>query len=99
MRIEKIELEKHFEVLGSENRHPCLTMYLPDNTFLDRKRKRPAVIICPGGAYIDLSDRESEPIALHFLPEGYNVFVLTYTNAPHRFPTQLREVAAAMELI
>ena len=47
MRIEKIELEKHFEVLGSENRHPCLTMYLPDNTFLDRKRKRPAVIICP----------------------------------------------------
>ena len=38
-------------------------------------------------------------MALHFLPEGYNVFVLTYSVAPHRFPTQLREVAAAMELI
>ena len=36
---------------------------------------------------------------LKFLPEGYNVFQLTYSVAPHGFPVQLREVAAAMELI
>ena len=59
----------------------------------------PAVLICPGGGYVMCSQRESEPVALNFLPEGYNVFVLTYSVAPHRFPTQLREVAAAMELI
>jgi len=46
-----------------------------------------------------VSQREAEAIAVHFLPEGYNVFVLTYSVHPHGFPTQLREVAAAMELI
>lgn len=96
MRIEKIELEKHFEVLGSENRHPCLTMYLPDNTFLDRKRKRPAVIICPGGAYIDLSDRESEPIALYFMSRGFAAFVLNYSTSPYHFPAQLLEGMASV---
>lgn len=45
------------------------------------------------------SQRESEPIALQFLPQGYNVFTITYSVAPHCFPTQLREVAALMELI
>ena len=53
----------------------------------------------PGGGYGFCSEREGEPIALHFLTEGFNVFVLTYSVSPNRFPTQLREVAAAMELI
>ena len=46
-----------------------------------------------------VSQREAEPIALKFLEAGYNVFVVTYSTAPHRFPQQLLEVAAAMELI
>ena len=46
-----------------------------------------------------VSQREEEPIALHFLSEGYNVFVLAYFVAPHHFPVQLRQVAAAMEII
>ena len=45
------------------------------------------------------SQREAEPIAFHFLPQGYNVFIIRYSVAPHRFPNQLREVAAVMELI
>lgn len=45
------------------------------------------------------SQRESEPIAVHFLPDGYNVFILHYSTAPNRFPTQLLEVAATMDLI
>lgn len=36
---------------------------------------------------------------MNFLPDGFNVFVLNYSVAPHRYLTQLREVAAAMELI
>ena len=45
------------------------------------------------------SERESEPIAFHFLPEGYNVFVLKYSVRPHTFPTQILEVAALLELL
>ena len=57
------------------------------------------MVVCPGGGYSMCSQREAEPIALHFLPEGFNVFILKYTCAPAKFPTQLREVAAVMELI
>lgn len=41
--------------------------------------KRPAVIICPGGAYITCSDREAEPVALRFSSMGYQTFVLRYS--------------------
>ena len=45
------------------------------------------------------SQREAEPVALNFLPEGYNVFILNYSVAPNKFPCQLCEVAALIELI
>ena len=40
--------------------------------------RRPAVLICPGGAYLSCSDREGEPIALAFSAMGYQAFVLRY---------------------
>ena len=60
---------------------------------------RPCLVICPGGGYQYCSQREAEPIALHFLPEGFHVFILNYSTEPHRYPTQLREAAGCMELI
>lgn len=101
MTYEKVHLNQIFPQLGLNCADPTLELYLPYN-MSEMKRegqKRPCMVILPGGAYAFCSQRESEPIALHFLPEGYNVFVLTYSVAPHRFPTQLREVAAALELI
>ena len=65
----------------------------------DSALRRPAVVICPGGGYQYCSQREAEPIALHFLPEGFHVFILNYSTEPHRYPTQLREAAGCMELI
>lgn len=41
--------------------------------------KRPGVIICPGGGYFNLSDREAEPIALAFNAMGYHAFILRYS--------------------
>lgn len=41
--------------------------------------KRPAVLICPGGAYMNCSDQEGEPIALKFMAMGYHAFVLRYS--------------------
>ena len=39
---------------------------------------RPAVIVCPGGAYAYCSDREADPVALAFFARGFHSFVLYY---------------------
>lgn len=40
---------------------------------------RRAMIVCPGGGYGFLSDREGEPVALQYFAKGLNVFVLRYS--------------------
>ena len=42
-------------------------------------RLLPAMIICPGGGYGMVSDREGEPVAKEYFSAGYHVFVLTYS--------------------
>lgn len=98
---EKLYLKDYYSFLGEDGRNPYLETYLPFNlTEMHREnRKRPCMVVCPGGGYGMCSQRESEPVALKFLADGYNVFVINYSVAPHRFPCQLREVAAVMELI
>lgn len=64
--------------------------------FLKDNQKRPAVVICPGGAYDHLSVRESTPIAKHFNDAGYHAFVLNYSVAPHaKHPQALLDLARA----
>ncbi len=101
MKYQKIHLKEHFPFLGENGCDPTVETYLPYNmTEMNRQdEKRPCLVVCPGGGYGFCSQRESEPIALNFLPKGYNVFVITYSCNPNKFPTQLREVAAVMELI
>lgn len=94
-------LREFFPALAQADSQATVTAYLPDNlTEMGRGSvRRPCLVICPGGAYQDCSQREAEPVALHFLPEGFHVFVLNYSTAPHRYPAQLREVAGCLELI
>ena len=101
MKHEILHLKDYFPFLGDDGRDPTVEMYLPYNmSEMGREKdKRPCMVVCPGGGYGFCSQREAEPIALQFLPQGYNVFTITYSVAPHRFPTQLLEVAALMELI
>ena len=101
MVTERIYLKDVFPFLGEDGRNPYMDTYLPYNmTEMHRgNQKRPCMVVCPGGGYGMCSQREGEPIALKFLEDGYNVFVVYYSVAPHRFPNQLREVAAVMELI
>lgn len=57
-----------------------LTGYLQDFTQDGGIRNiRPTVVICPGGAYRFRSERERDPVALHFLAMSYNVFILDYS--------------------
>lgn len=68
-----------------------LTAYiLADSPELLNGKKRPAVLVCPGGAYLTCSDREAEPVALRFAAMGYHAFVLRYSTyfegKPDPFP-------------
>lgn len=101
MRLETVCLKDYFPALGEDGCDATVTMYLPDNlAALDREnQKRPCIILCPGGGYRIVCPRESEPVAFHLLPEGFNVFILNYSVYPHIFPKAIREVAAVVELI
>ena len=73
---------------------PCrIRAYLhEDSPEMDGHTARPAMIVVPGGAYFFTSDREADPIALEFLAQGYQVFLLRYSIAPARYPTALLEL-------
>lgn len=62
--------------------------------------KRPLILICPGGGYYNLSDREAEPIALKFNAEGYHAIVLRYSIKDNaKMPKPLIDIAETMLLI
>lgn len=56
-----------------------LTAYAFTNIGDHQTAPRRAVVVCPGGGYHFLSEREAEPIAKKFLAAGLNVFILRYT--------------------
>lgn len=64
--------------LREDNPDITLTTYLWDMSPVLTQQPRPAVLICPGGGYNHLSDREAEPIALRFMAMGYQAFVVRY---------------------
>ena len=74
-----------------------LDVYIPEVTDeIDGDIRRPAVVICPGGGYQLLSRREAEPVAVRFAAAGFNIFVLWYRFAPHRYPLPQQDAAAAV---
>lgn len=75
MRIERIELPS----AGYGAKAAALTAYVQDNVGAQAARRRPGVVICPGGGYEFCSDLEWEPVALAFLARGCQAFVLDYT--------------------
>ncbi len=101
MLHETLHLKNIYPALTKISNDPTLTTYLPYNQAEMgwQNEKHPAVLVCPGGGYSWCSTREDEPVALKLLSWGYRVFVLNYSCAPCHFPTQLCEVAAAMDLI
>lgn len=79
-----------FEALGAQVRG-CLQ---EDYDTLVAHKVRPAVVICPGGAYRWRSPREKDPPAFEFLSMGYQVFILEYSCGPQAGEYRpLRELA------
>ncbi|MEZ3454755.1 MAG: alpha/beta hydrolase [Oscillospiraceae bacterium] len=76
-----------------------LKTYIIDSSEQMKYNKRPLVLICPGGGYGFVSDREAEVMALQFTAMGYHAAVLTYSTYPVRYPAQILEVAQVWKLI
>ncbi len=73
-----------------------LELYLTDNRAVEPDRRRPLVLVFPGGAYAWRSDREAEPVALRLLALGVQAAVVRYSVAPARYPQALEEAAEAV---
>lgn len=101
MNNKTIKLREKFSGLdGFGDFQPTLTAYCPDNSpEIDAERRRIPVIVCPGGGYSMVSDREAEPVALKFAAMGMNAFVLRYSVVPERYPAALLQAAAAVAYV
>ncbi len=73
----EMKVEKH--VFPGSSQDYYRSYLIEDSEELHHGMKRPAVIVCPGGGYVFLSDREDEPVALTFLSMGCQAFSLHYS--------------------
>ncbi len=94
---------RHEKILLFEGKSDVyLEMYLlPDQIDYRPIAPRPAVVICPGGGYSSHLEAEAEPLALHFLASGYQVFVVYYGigSGAALFPGPFLDVAKAIALV
>lgn len=68
--------------------------------FIAEGENRPAVVICPGGAYSFLAyDQEGYDCGEWFRSLGISAFVLTYRLAPDHYPCQLMDVQRAIRYL
>lgn len=96
MNTEIIDLYEKNNVPRNGATGGYLHSYVPNRSKETVKKTHPAIIICAGGAYRFLSDREDEPIALRFAVLGYCAFTLEYTvNAAYPVPLIEACMAAA----
>jgi acetyl esterase/lipase len=67
-------------VKNFSNPNVTLTGYIHDKSGeMSNADIRPAMLVFPGGGYMICSDREADPVALAYLTEGYNTFILRYS--------------------
>ncbi len=93
MLFERIEMQGAGDV--------SLCAYILDSSGeMPNMAKRPAILVCPGGGYHFCSDREAEPVAMEFMTQGYNAFVLRYSvKEASEWPNPLTDAENAMEII
>lgn len=85
------------QVIAKNGALATVTAYLPTHfAGFGNQALRKAVIICPGGGYGHVSEREGEPVALQLVAAGVATFVLDYSVAPAQYPTALTQLAEAV---
>lgn len=96
MIVEKVSL------WGEEKQAYYVKYLLEKSEEYWKDKRRPAMIVCPGGGYLMTSDREGEPVAMHYLNQGYQAFVLRYTSkdkGDSTYPNCLYDLAQMISLV
>jgi len=103
MKYNVINIDVDYEAMGIEKspRQTTLTSYIleEEHIMATSAKKRPAVIVCPGGGYACTSPREAEPIALKFCSAGYHSFILDYSVSPSGWPAPTCELSKAVAYV
>ena len=84
--------------LWEEYPEATLTAYVCEQDIMIASR--PAIIVCPGGGYGFVSEREAEPIVRKFFGAGMNAYLLNYSvNEKAKDYAPLIQVAKAIKLV
>jgi len=89
------------QIISLHDDNPAIRLeayWLHNSPEYQTNQLRPAIIVCPGGGYMGLSDREAEPIALRFMAHGYHAFILRY-RVQTAFPAPMLDLAQAIALV
>ncbi len=96
--VQEISVDYASMKVSTPPKKTTLTSYILTPPTVEWKL-RPAIIICPGGAYSSISPREAEPIAMKFLAAGFHSFVLDYAVAPSGWPAACCELSKAIAYV
>ena len=102
MKVFDIQLALDYEKWNLGDGHRAsMTCYLPSNfEEFSTNRKRPAVIVCPGGGYGMRSSREGEPISLQYVAQDMASFVVHYSVGKDAgFPRCVLEALTAVKTV
>ncbi len=102
MKIFDINLDLDYQKWNLGDGHQAsMTCYLPSNfQEFSADRKRPAVVVCPGGGYSKRSCREAEPIALQYTAQDMASFVVHYSVGEDAgFPRCVLEALTAIKAV
>lgn len=92
-------LHEKIEIKHDQETATLLTYILDNSPKIDVNRKRPMIVICPGGGYQHTFDREAEPVAIQMNGMGYHACILRYSVKPAVFPTALCQLAKVIGII
>ncbi len=89
------------KIVFDQEKNVYMNAYLYEKSDeLPELKKRPAVVVCPGGGYRICSAREADPIALKYVAQGFNTFVLYYSlNDYSVFPNSVCDLSRALKHI
>ena len=85
----------------SEEREVSLTLYIHENyEEYQTGVTKPMIVVCPGGGYSFLSQREAEPVAMKYYAAGFHAAVLRYGINEHAvFPGPVKDAAGCISFL
>lgn len=101
MIVKRVDLYSYYNIKRNDAEKGYLNIYCKENSYeVSFIRRYPAILIIPGGAYNSNSFREGEPVAIKFISNNIQSFVLEYTTRKFGvYPAQVLEGYLALRYI